>query len=133
MTLLRKKSLSAPRRGFTLIEVIVALVVGLIALGGIVQLMIVQGRGYRKQREVVDVHQTAREAAALLSWDLRQAAADDLLDFLHAAPAVLDQAAQGDVEIDEELGHGVARGYLAGWTTTWPVIPISSCGTQTYL
>ena len=75
MTLSRKKSLSAPRHGFTLIEVIVALVVGLIALGGIVQLMIVQGRGYRKQREVVDVHQTAREAAALLSWDLRQAAA----------------------------------------------------------
>jgi len=62
------------RRGFTMIEVIVAFVVGLIVLGGVVQMMIVQGRGYRKQREMVDVRETGREAAQLLSWDLRQAA-----------------------------------------------------------
>lgn len=37
-------------------------------------MMIVQGKGYRKQREQVDVRETTREAAALLSWDLRQAA-----------------------------------------------------------
>jgi prepilin-type N-terminal cleavage/methylation domain-containing protein len=61
------------RRGFTMIEVIVAFVVGLIVLGGVVQVMIVQSRGYRKQREMVDVRETAREAAQLLSWDLRQA------------------------------------------------------------
>ncbi len=65
---------SRDRRGFTMIELIVAFVVGLIVLGGVVQMMIVQGRGYRKQREQVDVRETAREAAALLSWDLRQAA-----------------------------------------------------------
>jgi Tfp pilus assembly protein PilW len=62
------------RRGFTIIELIVAFVVGLIVLGGVVQMMIVQGRGYRKQREQVDVRETVREAGALLSWDLRQAA-----------------------------------------------------------
>ena len=62
------------RRGFTIIELIVAFVVGLIVLGGVVQMMIVQGRGYRKQREQVDVRETAREASSLLSWDLRQAA-----------------------------------------------------------
>ena len=53
------------RPGFTLIEVTIALVVGLVALGAVVQLLIVQGRGYRKQREVVDIRQTAREAPAL--------------------------------------------------------------------
>ena len=62
------------RRGFTMIEIIVSLVIGLIVLGSVVQMMIVQSRGYRKQREQVDVRETAREAAALLSWDLRQAA-----------------------------------------------------------
>lgn len=62
------------RRGFTMIELIVAFVIGLIVLGSVVQMMIVQGRGYRKQREMVDVRETAREAANLLSWDLRQAA-----------------------------------------------------------
>jgi len=65
---------SAPRtrRGFTIIELLVSFVVGLIVLGAVVQMMIVQGRGYGKQREQVDVRETAREASALLSWDLRQ-------------------------------------------------------------
>jgi len=62
------------RRGFTMIELIISFVIGLIVLGAVVQTMIVQGKGYRKQREQVDVRETTREAAALLSWDLRQAA-----------------------------------------------------------
>jgi hypothetical protein len=57
-----------------MIEVIVALVVGMIVLGSVVQMLVVQSRGYRKQREEVDVRETAREAADLLSWDLKQAA-----------------------------------------------------------
>jgi prepilin-type N-terminal cleavage/methylation domain-containing protein len=70
----RRATTTRDPRGFTMIEVIVALVVGMIVLGSVVQLLIVQGRGYRKQREQVDVRETAREAAGLLSWDLRQAA-----------------------------------------------------------
>jgi len=62
----------ADRRGFTLIELLISLVLGAMVLSGVVQMMIVQGRGYRKQREVIDVRQTTREAAALLAWDLRQ-------------------------------------------------------------
>jgi hypothetical protein len=49
-------------------------VIGLIVLASVVNMMIVQGKGYRKQREQVDVRETTREAAALLTWDLRQAA-----------------------------------------------------------
>jgi prepilin-type N-terminal cleavage/methylation domain-containing protein len=60
------------RRGFTLIELLVGMVLGAIVMTGVVQMMVVQGRGYRKQRELIDVRQTAREAVALLSWDLRQ-------------------------------------------------------------
>jgi prepilin-type N-terminal cleavage/methylation domain-containing protein len=70
----RRATTTRDPRGFTMIEVIVSLVVGMIVLGSVVQLLIVQGRGYRKQREQVDVRETAREAAGLLSWDLRQAA-----------------------------------------------------------
>src|SRR5437762_2783958 len=62
------------RRGFTIIEMLVGMVVGLLVLTSVVQLLIVQGRGYRKQREIVDIRETAREASALLSWDLRQSA-----------------------------------------------------------
>jgi len=60
------------RLGFTLIEVLVGMVLGAIVMTGVVQMMIVQGRGYRKQREMIDVRQTAREAVTLLSSDLRQ-------------------------------------------------------------
>ena len=60
------------RRGFTLIELIVALVIGILVMTAVVRIMIVQGRGYRKQREVIDIRETGREAAALLTWDLRQ-------------------------------------------------------------
>ena len=62
------------RRGFSLIELLVALVVGLMVVTGVVQMMIAQSRGWRKQREVIDIRETAREALDLLSWDLRQSA-----------------------------------------------------------
>jgi prepilin-type N-terminal cleavage/methylation domain-containing protein len=62
------------RRGFTMIEMLVGIVIGLMVLTSVVQLLIVQGRGYRKQREVVDIRETSREASALLSWDVRQSA-----------------------------------------------------------
>jgi Tfp pilus assembly protein PilW len=74
MNAARSQSKGRVRVGFTMIEVLVALVVGMLVLSSVVQLLIVQGRGYRKQREQVDVRETAREAVDLLSWDLRQAA-----------------------------------------------------------
>lgn len=74
MNAARSQSKGRVRIGFTMIEVLVALVVGMLVLSSVVQLLIVQGRGYRKQREQVDVRETAREAVDLLSWDLRQAA-----------------------------------------------------------
>jgi hypothetical protein len=72
MTTSRYAPSRAGRPGFSLIELVVGLVLGVFVLSGVVQMMIVQGRGYRKQREVIDIRETAREAAALLAWDLRQ-------------------------------------------------------------
>jgi type II secretory pathway pseudopilin PulG len=72
---------SAPLRhqrgGFTIIELLVGLVVGLIVLGSVVQMLIVQSRGYRKQREIIDIRETAREASALLVGDIRQSGRGD--------------------------------------------------------
>ncbi|MGH7652922.1 MAG: PilW family protein [Gemmatimonadaceae bacterium] len=62
------------RRGFSLVELLVALVIGLMVVTSVVQMMIAQGRGWRKQREVIDIRETAREALDILSWDLRQSA-----------------------------------------------------------
>src|SRR6185503_1273881 len=75
-SVMKSKSLrdGSSRSGFTMIELLVGLVVGLIVLSSVVQMLIVQGHGYRKQREIVDIRETAREASALLAWDLRQSA-----------------------------------------------------------
>ena len=85
----RAVSAARERHGFTLIELLVGLVVGLMVLGGVVQLMTVQGKGYRKQREVIDIRETAREAAALLTWDLRQSV------FGGSVPSVMSAATVG--------------------------------------
>ncbi|HEU4747234.1 MAG TPA: prepilin-type N-terminal cleavage/methylation domain-containing protein [Gemmatimonadaceae bacterium] len=67
-----KADVSSNRRGFSLLELIISMVMALVIMGSVVQVMIVQGRGYRKQREMVDTRDTSRQAAALLAWDLRQ-------------------------------------------------------------
>ncbi len=73
-----KSANSTPaRRGFTIIEVLLGLVVGLFVLSSVVQMLIVQSRGYRKQREIIDISETAREATALLAGDLRQSGVGD--------------------------------------------------------
>jgi prepilin-type N-terminal cleavage/methylation domain-containing protein len=77
MTASRARTSSGERRGFTIIELLVGLVVGSIVLTSVVQMLIMQGRGYGKQREIIDVRETAREATALLVWDLRQSGVGD--------------------------------------------------------
>jgi prepilin-type N-terminal cleavage/methylation domain-containing protein len=74
MTNHRTSSVPRSRAGFTMIEIMVSLVVGLIVLGGVYQLMIAQGQGFSKQREVIDGRQTSRDATGLLAWDIRHAA-----------------------------------------------------------
>ena len=74
MTNHRSSSVPGSRAGFTMIEIMVSLVVGLIVVGGVYQLMIAQGQGFSKQREVIDGRQTSRDATGLLAWDIRHAA-----------------------------------------------------------
>lgn len=62
------------RRGFTIIELLISMTIGLIVLTAVYQLMITQSGAYGKQRELADVRETARSGATLLSWDLRHAA-----------------------------------------------------------
>jgi len=62
------------RRGFTIIELMLSMMIGLILLGAVYKLMITQSGGYGKQRELADVRETARSGSMLLSRDLRHAA-----------------------------------------------------------
>ena len=63
--------------GFTLVEMMIYMVLAGLIMASVYQLVIGQSRAYGKQRELMDVHETLRSAAALLTWEMRQASAAD--------------------------------------------------------
>ena len=66
---------SMPHRtaGFSLIELMVAIVVGLILLGGVVTLMANSKKGYNMQNDVARIQENARFAMEFIQRDLRMA------------------------------------------------------------
>ncbi len=67
---------AAGEAGFTIIELLVYLIIAVVIVGSVYQLLIGQNQLYMKQRELTDVRSSLRGAAALLAWELRQAAAE---------------------------------------------------------
>jgi len=65
------------RKGITLIELLVALVIAGIVIAGIYRLFITQTRAYTVQDQVAEVQQNARSAMEILLRDLRLAGCDD--------------------------------------------------------
>ena len=75
---MRAEPIAAPpgrrtRAGFTLVELLIYLVMGTALLGVIYRAMTAQSRSYGRQREILDVRESVRTAAALLAWELRHA------------------------------------------------------------
>jgi type IV pilus assembly protein PilW len=65
------------QKGVTLIELLVALVICAIVIGGIYRLFVVQTRAYTVQDQVVEVQQSVRSAMEILLRDLRMTGFDD--------------------------------------------------------
>ena len=63
--------------GFTVVELIVVAVVGLILVMGVYSLFITQSRVLTTQQETIDAQESTRGAATILAWDLRSVAASD--------------------------------------------------------
>ena len=57
----------SPRKGFTLVELLVALAIGVILMAGVYQYFISQQRTYSAQDELLRVQQNARVAETLIS------------------------------------------------------------------
>ncbi len=62
-------------RGFTLVELMVAMLLGLIVIGGATSIMLANKQSYRANEALSQVQETARTAFELLARDLRQAGA----------------------------------------------------------
>ena len=68
-----RNHLSFNKRGVTLIELLVALVIGGIVVAGIYRVFIAQSKAYTIQDQVVEVQQSIRSAMEILLRDLRMA------------------------------------------------------------
>jgi type IV pilus assembly protein PilW len=63
-------------KGFTLVEILVAIVASLIVLGAIAATFIVQNKSYDKEEQVVDMQENVRAAIQILTLKLRMAGYD---------------------------------------------------------
>ena len=63
--------------GFTLIEVLIYLIIGVVIIGSLYQALIGQTRLYSKEREIMDVRTSLRAAAELLAVELRMSSPGD--------------------------------------------------------
>ncbi len=99
--------------GFTVVELLVYFMIASIIIGSVYQLLIGQGRLYTKQRELMDVRATLRAAAALLTWELRQASASgDLYSIASDSFAIRSIQGGGIV-----CGEHVAASRVGLWGT----------------
>jgi type IV pilus assembly protein PilW len=60
-------------RGFSLIEFLIAMTLGLIVLGAISNVFLGQGQTYNTQEQITDMVQTARAAMDMMSGEIRMA------------------------------------------------------------
>jgi prepilin-type N-terminal cleavage/methylation domain-containing protein len=63
------------RPGFSLIELLIAMLVGSVVMAAVISLFIGQNRGLSQQRELSDTWLTLRSGVEVLAYDLRQASA----------------------------------------------------------
>ena len=72
-----KKSIRLDKKGLTLIELLVGLVICAMVVAGIYRLFIAQSRAYTVQDQVVEVQQNIRSAMEIMLRDLRMTGFDD--------------------------------------------------------
>jgi prepilin-type N-terminal cleavage/methylation domain-containing protein len=69
--------MNAPRRGFTLVELLIALTLGAIVLGAMYRVLAGNQRYYRAQGEVTEVQQNLRAIGLILPAEFRELAASE--------------------------------------------------------
>jgi type IV pilus assembly protein PilW len=60
-------------KGFTLVELMISLVLGLVVVGGVISVMLANKRSYRTNEGLAQIQESARTAFELMARDIRQA------------------------------------------------------------
>jgi prepilin-type N-terminal cleavage/methylation domain-containing protein len=102
------------RKGVSLIELLIALVIAAIAVAGIFRLFIAQSKAYTVQDQVAEVQQSIRTSMEVLLRDLRMAGFDD--DHLNSKVAVPTALVIGDSTITVSYEYDYTTRYsVAYW------------------
>jgi len=114
-------------RGFSLVELMVAITVTLILLGGVLQLFVSSKQTYRTQEALSRLQENGRAAISLLQRDIRQAGYQGCRSMADPdlAPNVIANAPMPTTTID---ASNIVRGYDGG-TTTWSPTPPTTLST----
>jgi hypothetical protein len=93
------RPLLRPRRGVSISEMLVYMTIAGLVMVAMYSVMMRQGRGYTRQLAAVDADESARDAAALLAWDIRHSAmaGDQLVSFASDEIALLSVQGVGVV------------------------------------
>lgn len=109
--------------GFSLIEIMIALTVGLVLLGGVVQVYIGNKQTYRIQDQLGRLQENARYAMYLLTNELRSAGYQGCASLDSVTPNVI---ALTDPDSEDSLTESVTNamtGYHYAGSTWSPVLP----------
>lgn len=107
-------TLSRNQRGLTLVEVMVAMTIGLVLLGGVVTVMSSSQNTYRVNEAMARVQESARYAFQLLSHDIRMAGYRGCVGDVVAMTSVLNGSAGFLWRFDQSL-----EGFEATGTNSW--------------
>ena len=98
------------RRGYTLVELIVVAVIGMVLLTAATQLLISQSAMVRTQREITDARESIRAASNFIASELREiSAADGDLYLTTADSVVMRVTVTGGVACSESWSSGERR------------------------
>lgn len=99
-------------KGFSLIELMIAMVLGFIIIGAVIAVFLGTSQTYRTQEAMSQVQETGRFATEILTRDIRQ------IGFRGAClpDATINNLL--DTDINNELTYDFATGALAGWHQT---------------
>jgi type IV pilus assembly protein PilW len=129
------------KKGITLIELLIGLILCGIVIAGIYRLFVVQSKAYTVQDQVVEVQQSIRSAMEVLLRDLRMAGYDS--DSINSKISIANHVLPGDhtvtinYEYDDthrhEITYSVVNGNLTRQLTIFPDGGPSSSTTETIL
>lgn len=125
-----------PSSGFTLIELMVAMLLGLIVIAGVVSVFLATQQSYRTNQALGDVQDSSRIAFEMMARDIRDAGLTGCDNSGRIGNVLANGPNKGGTPAwwanigNGAAGYGAVAGYGAGTTTTDPALTVGTAAGQ---